>query len=93
MYGQLAEKEKDRKQRSVIRAKEREVRSSLELQRIQALSGRIDGFLAQRKHQAARRILDDVQHQITGKEAQELLQQSYQKVDRSASQSRQRVIF
>ena len=94
LYAQLAERETDRRQRSVIRAKEREARAALEQQRIKGLSGRLQGFIDQRKFKEARRLLDDTQHQVSSQDARELLNESHARINKLiARRRRNRVLL
>ena len=63
MYAKLAESTEDRRQRSILRTKEREARSRGEADRANQLERRVAGLVEHRRYEEALQLLDRVRHE------------------------------
>ena len=94
LYSQLAERESDRRQRSVIRAKERDARAALEEQKVRSVLARVDGFVGQKRLTEALALLIDQQRQVTTQHARDLFEEPLLSIKkRIASKKRGRVLI
>ena len=92
-FGKLAEMEQDRRQRSVLRAKEREARNHLEQQTLRETQQRSSIFVAQGNPKAALKLLERAKASQSAVMITEHLQSQIDEIRRQMSRRRRRRII
>ncbi|MFW5750818.1 MAG: protein kinase domain-containing protein [Planctomycetota bacterium] len=93
LYGRLAEQESDRRQRSVLRAKEREARGRVEEQQVGEAEQRCERFIEQGNMGQAIRVLDRALKESTSVMVSNRLQSRIDELERQRRRRKRRLLM